>query len=54
MYLRTKEVARLLGLSPQTLYRLRKKHNAGPPWIKCGHLVLYPKSDFDIWRQATP
>lgn len=42
------EVASLLGLHKQTLYRMRIE-GRGPPFVKTGKKVIYLKQDFFDW-----
>jgi predicted DNA-binding transcriptional regulator AlpA len=44
----TVEVARLLGVHPQTLAAWRSQ-SQGPRWIKVGRKVKYQPSDIDAW-----
>ncbi|WP_042059771.1 helix-turn-helix transcriptional regulator, partial [Acidomonas methanolica] len=50
-YLRTTEVAELLGLSPRTLEKYRCI-GEGPAFLKLGQRVLYARSDVEAWLQA--
>ncbi|GBQ28701.1 putative transcriptional regulator [Gluconacetobacter sacchari DSM 12717] len=50
-YLRTTEVAELLGLSPRTLEKYRVI-GEGPTFLKLGQRVLYARSDVEAWLQA--
>ena len=48
--LRTKEAARLLGLSASFLNQLRVK-GGGPPFVKVGRAVLYDPSALLGWAK---
>lgn len=41
------EAARLLGISPRTLWSLRHEHQI--PWVRIGRRVLYAVSDLLAW-----
>lgn len=43
-----KEVAHILGVHKETVYRMRKK-GGGPPFVKIGKRVLCIKEDFFAW-----
>lgn len=47
-YLRVKEVAERLQVSPRTLQLWRQK-GCGPPYVKLGVQVRYLEDDFDGW-----
>lgn len=48
-YLRVGHAARLLGLSPSTLAKMRLRGD-GPPFIKAGaRVILYAKEDLETW-----
>lgn len=51
-YLSPKSAAKLLHISPQVLYRLRKT-GSGPAWKKRGGRILYLRSDLDKWDDET-
>lgn len=50
-YLRTREAARFLGMSPRTLEKLRVI-GGGPPYFKRGRLCLYTIADLTAWVEA--
>lgn len=43
-----KDVASILGLHRETIYRMRKK-GGGPPFVKIGKRVMCLKEDFFEW-----
>lgn len=43
-----KEIASILGLHKETIYRMRKK-GLGPPFVKVGKKVICIKQDFFDW-----
>ena len=43
-----REVASILSVHKETIYRMRK-NGLGPPFIKTGKKVLYLKQDFFEW-----
>jgi hypothetical protein len=45
---RTKELARLYGLTPEYMRRLRHLRQ-GPPYLRRGKIVLYELPVFDDW-----
>jgi excisionase family DNA binding protein len=45
------EVAKLLGVSPGTLYNWRMVRK-GPTFIKMGHLIRYTLHDVLEWQQS--
>jgi excisionase family DNA binding protein len=45
------EAARLLGLAPSTLAKLRLNGN-GPVYCKLGRRVVYRRSDLENWLQS--
>jgi predicted DNA-binding transcriptional regulator AlpA len=45
------EAARLVGLSPSTLAKLRLNGN-GPAYCKLGRRVVYRPADLDQWLQS--
>lgn len=47
-YVRTRDAARYLGLSPRTLEKLRVSGN-GPAYYKMGRAVSYGLSDLEAW-----
>jgi len=46
--LRLREAAEYIGISEDTLYRLRA-NGEGPPFIKIGQILLYDTRDIDAW-----
>jgi len=50
-YLRTREAASILGMSPRTLEKLRVI-GGGPPYFKRGRLCLYTIADLTAWVEA--
>jgi excisionase family DNA binding protein len=51
--LTTAEVAELLRLNPQTLWKWRRD-GTGPPWFRVGSGVRYHREDLQEWtRQAS-
>jgi excisionase family DNA binding protein len=49
--LRTREAAKYLGLSSSTLEKKRLTGD-GPPFYKCGRVVLYATRDLDEYLAA--
>lgn len=49
--LTTEEAARVVGLSAQTLNKLRHEQD-GPPYIKHARRVVYRHSDLEAWMQS--
>jgi excisionase family DNA binding protein len=49
--LRVPEAADYIGISPDTLYRLRATGD-GPPFIRIGHVLLYDTRELDAWLAA--
>ena len=49
--LRPEDAGPYLSLSPQRLAKLRLQ-GRGPPFIKVGRSVLYPRADLDAWVAA--
>jgi predicted DNA-binding transcriptional regulator AlpA len=47
-YVRTREAARYLSLSPRTLEKLRVM-GSGPDYFKMGRAVLYAIGELDAW-----
>jgi excisionase family DNA binding protein len=47
-----KEAARLLSVSPRTLWRMTFEENPGLPHIKCGRLLRYSPSDLRRWAMS--
>jgi predicted DNA-binding transcriptional regulator AlpA len=47
-YVRTREAARYLSLSPRTLEKLRV-NGSGPDYFKLGRAVLYAICELDAW-----
>jgi len=47
----TGEAAKLLGLAPSTLAKLRLNGN-GPLYCKLGRRVVYRRSDLETWLQS--
>lgn len=53
-YLTTKQVAQMLEVSEDLLYRLRKKRSGGPPWQRIGGRIRYPRPALEEWdRDST-
>lgn len=50
-YLRLKDAAVYLGISPQLLHKLHAMRE-GPPRIKKGRCVLYSIKGLDAWMEA--
>jgi excisionase family DNA binding protein len=46
--LNDREVAAILGVHKETIYRMRKK-GLGPPFVKIGKKVICIKEDFFEW-----
>lgn len=44
-----KDLADLLGLSVNTVYQRRYRHDALPPAIKLGNVIRYRREDVDRW-----
>jgi len=44
----TNDVARFIGLGPQTLINWRCQHK-GPAWLKYGNIVRYTRADVLEW-----
>lgn len=49
--LTTEEAARVVGLSAQTLNKLRHEQD-GPPYIKHARRVVYRRADLDAWMES--
>lgn len=49
--LRTDDAAKLIGLSPSTLAKLRLT-GGGPRYIKLGRAVIYDPADLETWLTA--
>ena len=47
-YLNTRQAAKLIGLSPSTLNRMRVT-GEGPLYAKAGRRVLYDRADLVAW-----
>ena len=45
------EAAKLLGLAPSTLAKLRLNGN-GPLYCKLGRRVVYRRADLEVWLQS--
>lgn len=50
-YLTTRGAAKLLGLHPDTLRRLRRE-GGGPPFVRIGRAVRYRLDVVDAWAAA--
>lgn len=50
-YLRTREAAAFLNLSPRTLEKLRVQGN-GPPYFKRGRLCFYALVELRCWMET--
>lgn len=50
-YLTTKDAARVLGLHPDTLRRLRRE-GGGPPFVRIGRAIRYRLDVVDAWAAA--
>lgn len=44
-------VAKLLGVTRQTLYNWRRE-GSGPPWIAVGRAIRYSRADLEAWLAA--
>lgn len=51
MFIRTKEAAEYLNLSPRTLEKMRVCGN-GPPFYKLGMTVAYTERDLEQWAAS--
>ena len=51
VYFDTKDAARLLGLHPDTLRRLRRV-GGGPRYVKIGRAIRYRSDDVDSWAAS--
>jgi excisionase family DNA binding protein len=51
-YLRPKELAETLRVTPRTLGRWRKEGN-GPAFVKRGRVVRYRTDDVDSWARTS-
>ena len=51
VYLRTAQVAEVLGLSPRTLEKWRLEGD-GPVFHKFGGRVVYSRDDLDAWAEG--
>lgn len=49
--LTTEEAARVVGLSAQTLNKLRHEQD-GPPYIKHARRVVYRRADLETWMES--
>ena len=47
--LTAKELATLLGISPQTIYNRRHLHAPLPPSVHIGRLVRFPLAEVEAW-----
>lgn len=52
-YLRTREAAAFLNLSPRTLEKMRVRGD-GPRYFKRGRLCFYALSELKRWMEADP
>lgn len=50
-YLTTKDAARVLGLHPDTLRRMRRE-GGGPPFVRIGRAIRYRLDVVDAWAAA--
>lgn len=50
-YITTKELAEVMRMSEQTLRHWRRAR-IGPPFVKFGRRVLYPRDGFSVWARA--
>ncbi len=50
-YLTTMEAANMTGLSP-TWFERSRWDGSGPPFVKVGRAVRYPRDDLNAWLRA--
>ena len=52
-FLTVAEAAAYLNVSVNTLNHWRKPHvDSGPPWIKNGKVLRYPRRELDAWLES--
>lgn len=49
----SKEVAKLLGVSPSTVWRMRCEGQLPPPVFVCRRLVKWKRSDIMAWIESS-
>jgi hypothetical protein len=47
-----KEAARILSVSPRTLWKRTFETQPGLPYIRCGRLIRYSLADLERWIES--
>jgi excisionase family DNA binding protein len=53
-YLTTRDAAKVLGVSPNTLKFWRHRRSDGPPFVKLGRAVRYSRAALTAWVARHP